>query len=339
MRTAQALRALPKISSAFAEGRVSYTKVRALTRVANAENEELLLSHALRAPACEIEERVRQMRNVAPESSAQARRAFERRMLTAWRDEARGTVRMTLEVPIEDGELILKAIDCAVIWGEATPELGPDVIGESNSTAWRAQQADALVAIAKSYLDGGHSTEGGSTADHYQMVIHADAESLRGGAGRADLPIDTVKRLLCDCSLVTVVENEHGTPLDVGRKQRVVPTPLRRALCSRDRRCRFPGCHRTRYLDAHHVHHWIDGGETILDNLALLCTHHHRRLHEGGFRMERESDGALRFLRGDGRTIPRDGYRLEDVSDDFGSKDAGHPYAARSIGSAVSRTV
>ncbi len=133
----------------------------------------------------------------------------------------------------------------------------------------------------RSYLDGGHGGEGGST-DHYQVVVHADAKSLRGGTGRADLPIETVKRLLCDCSLVTVLEDSHGKPLDVGRKQRTVSTPLRRALYARDRGCTFPGCCRKRYVDGHHLRHWIDGGETTPDNVTLLCTYHHRMLHEGG---------------------------------------------------------
>ena len=197
-----------------------------------------------------------------------------------------------------------------------TTGVEPDAIDQSKGTAWRAQQADALVAIAKTYLDGGGAGGNGSTADHYQVVVHVDEKSLRGGIGRADLPIDTVKRLTCDGSLVTVLEDERGTPLDVGRKQRTVSTPLKRALYSRDRGCSFPGCERKRYLDAHHLKHWAEGGDTSLENLTLLCTHHHRCLHEGGFRIEREADGELRFQRADGRTIPRFGYRVEDFTDD-----------------------
>ena len=78
----------------------------------------------------------------------------------------------------------------------------------------------------------------------------------------------------------------------------------------------WSGCHRQRYLEAHHLHHWINGGETNPDNTTLLCTVHHCLLHEGGFKIEREGDGELRFLRADGRTIPRGGYRLEDFTDD-----------------------
>ena len=315
VRTAHALRSLPAISAAFAEGRLSYTKVRALTRVADLRQEDLLLAYALDTTAENVEERCRQIRNVAPESIHDSRRAWARRSLTMWRDHARGTLRLTVEVPIEEGELIARAIDCAVAAGEVTTDLDPSV-AESKSAAWQAQQADALVAVMKSYLDGGHGSEGGSTADQYQVVVHADAQSLRGGAGRSDLPIETVKRLLCDCSFATVFEDANGNPLDVGRKQRTVSTSLRRALYARDRGCTFPGCHRKRYLDGHHLEHWINGGETKPENMALLCTYHHRALHEGGFSIVKEADETLRFITADGRTIPRHGYRREDFVDD-----------------------
>ena len=116
--------------------------------------------------------------------------------------------------------------------------------------------------------------------------------------------------------------DENGNPLDVGRKQRTVSTPLRRALHARDRCCTFPGCLRKRYLDGHHLKHWIDGGETTPDNMTLLCTYHHTMLHEGGFSIVNDADQRLRFVTADGRTIPRAGYRLDDfVDDDVGSPD------------------
>jgi hypothetical protein len=232
-----------------------------------------------------------------------------------FRDEARGVLRLTVEVSIEDGELIARALDYAVAARDVTVDVDPNAVAESKGTAWRAQQADALVAVMRSYLEGGAS-EDGATADHYQVVLHADAKSLRGGFGRADLPVETVKRLLCDCSLVTVLEDEGGSPLDVGRKRRTVSTPLRRALYARDRGCTFPGCRRKRYVDGHHLKHWVDGGETAIDNMTLLCGYHHRMLHEGGFRTVKEADGTLRFVTADGRTIPRCGYRREDFVDD-----------------------
>jgi hypothetical protein len=295
VRTAHALRSLPAISAAFADGRLSYSKVRALTRVAPMHDEDLLLAYALGTTAENVEERCRQIRNVAPESAHHARRAWGSRSLTMWRDEGRGLMRLTVEVPIEEGELIARALDYAVAAGEVTTDLDPNAVAESKSTAWQAQQADALVAVVRSYLDGSElPSEGGATADHYQVVVHADAKSLRGGTGRADLPIETVKRLLCDCSLVTVLEDATGKPLDVGRKQRTVSTSLRRALYARDRGCTFPGCSRKRHVAGHHLEHWIDGGETTPDNMTLLCTYHHRMLHEGGFSIAKEADDEVR---------------------------------------------
>ena len=108
------------------------------------------------------------------------------------------------------------------------------------------------------------------------------------------IPIESARRMSCDASTVTIVEDERGEPLDVGRKTRTIPPALRRALNSRDRGCVFPGCTHKRYVDGHHIHHWSDGGETKLSNLVTLCRFHHRAVHEGGIKVERLDDGAWR---------------------------------------------
>jgi len=69
-----------------------------------------------------------------------------------------------------------------------------------------------------------------------------------------------VRRIACDGDLVVVVEDREGKPLSVGRKTRTVPAAMHRALWVRDRGCRFPGCGRTRFVEAHHVVHWASGG-------------------------------------------------------------------------------
>jgi hypothetical protein len=314
LRTAHALRDLSAISLAFSEGRLSYTKVRALTRVAAIHDENALVRYALSATAPDVEERCRQIRNVHPDSVRDAQRAWEARWLLAWRNTARGTLCMRVELPLDVGELVMKAIERAVEREEIT-----DGVAEGSPSGFQSQQADALVAIVKTYLDGGAAKAGSdsaSTADRCQLVVHVDEAALRGGAGRADAPLETVKRLACDASVVVVTEDEHGTPLTVSRKQRTVSTPIRRALRSRDRHCTFPGCHRTRLVEAHHVHHWVEGGETSVDNLTLLCWFHHQLLHEGGYRIRRDHRGERYFVRADGRAIPRCGYRVDDYTDD-----------------------
>ena len=97
------------------------------------------------------------------------------------------------------------------------------------------------------------------------------------------------------------VKTEQGEPLDVGRKTRTIPPAIRRALNTRDPGCCFPGCTYQRYLDAHHIEHWVDGGETKLSNLVTLCRSHHRLVHEGGISIQARRGGGWRFLRPDGR--------------------------------------
>src|SRR5688572_24110777 len=318
VRTAQALRELPEISLAFREGRLSYTKVRALTRVAAVHGEGALLRYALDASAPAVEERCRQIRNVQPESVHDARRTWDARSLSAWRNPSNGTLCLRVELPLEVGELVMKAIEKAIERNEVA-----DAVGDASKTTFQSQQADALVEIVRTYLDGGSpaSETSSSTADRYQVVVHVDEAAIHGGVGRADAPLETIKRLACDCSAVVVTEDERGSPLDVSRKQRIVSTPLRRAVVARDRHCTFPGCHRTRHVQAHHVHHWADGGETSVDNLMLLCWRHHQLLHEGGYRIRRDYQGEPYFVRADGRTIPRCGYRADDFMDDDASKN------------------
>ena len=104
-------------------------------------------------------------------------------------------------------------------------------------------------------------------------------------------------------------EAADGSVLDIGRKTRTIPPALRRALESRDRGCRFPGCG-LRFTDAHHVRHWADGGETKLDNLVLLCRFHHRLVHEEGYRVHfpkrraNSADQKLYFLDPRMRLLP-----------------------------------
>ncbi len=232
--------------------------------------------------------------------------------MTVARNPEAGTLILSVELPVEDGEVIVQALDRAV-------EAGETALGvEFSSNSWQAQQADALVAIAKAYLVT--DTQATSAGDAYQVVLHVDEAALRGGIGRSDLPLDTIKRLTCDGSVIRVTEDESGTPLDIGRKKRTVTTVLKRALLSRDRGCSFPGCHHKKFVDAHHIRHWAEGGDTSLDNLMLLCTYHHRLLHEGGYAIKRDQDGEVYFERRDGRVIPNCGYefgsQLSSQSDD-----------------------
>ena len=124
------------------------------------------------------------------------------------------------------------------------------------------------------------------------MVLLRTSRAQLGGdthvGGRIDdgpvVTSETAQPLSCDASVVEVTGDEHGANvLDIGRRTRSIPPAIRRALTVRDEGCRFPGCNNTRYVDAHHIEHWAHGGETKLQNLALLCHRHHQLVHEGGY--------------------------------------------------------
>lgn len=306
VRVAHALKTLPAVSMSFLAGELSYSKVRALVRVANRDNEEALVTFALKTTAARVEERCRELRCGTVDSIIEANRAHASRFLTIRRHAERSTVLITVELPIEAGELIDQALDKA---RDDNPAL--EFAGES----WSARQADALVNMAKSYLRG-DSDASTASSENYLVNIHVEQSALVNGQGRAGLPVETVRRLGCDADTVLIVENRDGEPLSVGRKTRVVPTAIKRALEARDRGCVFPGCHRERFVDAHHVQHWSAGGETCLDNLVLLCSRHHRLVHEGGYGIDKDYRDRWMFKRPDGIAVPNCGYRKEDTDDE-----------------------
>ena len=304
VRVAHALESLPKIASSMARGELSYSKVRALTRVACAATEDALLMIALHGTAYHVERLVRGFRRAqeAAELSREAQQHANRSLSYWFADD--GSLMLKGRLPAVAGALLIKALDAAL---EATPEkeISADAI-EEYSVSQEARRADALALLAEQFLAGSETAS--STADRYQVVVHVDAETLRDHtAGRCEIehgpsiPAETARRLSCDASLLSVLENEQGEPLDVGRKTRSIPPAIRRALNTRDGGCRFPGCTHQRYTDAHHIEHWANGGETKLSNLVTLCRLHHRLVHEGEITVEALAGGGWRFLHPDGR--------------------------------------
>jgi hypothetical protein len=314
VRVAHVLKTLPNIAAAFATGELSYSKVRAMTRVAGVHNEDDLLSFALKTMTAHVEERCRELKCGTADSLGSAQRAFASRSLRIHRNAERGTMSISIELPIETGELVEKALDKSRDDSTPSAEFDDD-LGPAGRESWSARQADAMVSMAGSFLSG-NVEQSRNTSDDYLVTIHVDQSALAEGNGRSSLPIESVKRLCCDGQAVVIGENEKGEPLNIGRKTRTVPTAIKRALMARDKGCSFPGCHHTRFVDAHHIEHWSNGGETSLDNLVLLCSQHHKLVHEGGFAIERDYQNHWYFKRPDGRAVPACGYHTEDITDD-----------------------
>ena len=300
VRVARALAELPLISEAMRCGELSYSKVRALTRVATPENEEELLDFARTGTAAHVEKLVRAWRRVDRQGEVEhENRRHASRCLQSWTDED-GMVVLRARLDPEVGAAVLKALEAAE---QALFERERETRDEPGETVpLHQRRADALGLVAESALDGG--LDKGTRADRLQVVVHVDEQVLedpsRPGLSMledgTDVSAETSRRLACDAGKVVMKHGAQGEILDVGRRTRTIPTAIRRALTVRDMGCRFPGCAST-YCEAHHLKHWADGGETSLDNLLLLCRHHHRAVHEEGFRIECGEDGELRFFR------------------------------------------
>ena len=320
VRVARRLSELPLVCEAFGRGELSYSKVRAISRVASPNTESQLVMIAQHATAAQLERLVRGYRGVVSTQIEQANRAHAERHVD-WEWEEDGSLSLCARLPAEDGALLVKALEAArdaLREGErrdggvehsSAERLGSDSPERPGAPEQAVpSNADALVSMAETLLARGPSQRAGG--ERYQVVLHVEPQALSEDAPDAcceldngpALPAETARRLACDASLVAIAE-QGGRPLSVGRKTRTIPPSLRRALHSRDGGCCFPGCNQRRFVDAHHVQHWAQGGETKLSNLLLLCRHHHRLVHEGGFRVRRTPGGAT-FMRPDGRAIP-----------------------------------
>ncbi len=307
VRVGCALADLPAVRAAFAAGELSYSKVRALVRVATPMTEGELVELARHATAAHLERIVRAYRGVRRREELEAAndRHARRFLRCEWDDDGSLVIRGRLSP--EDGALVVAALEAAQD-AARVPEEG--VSAEMPADPRRASMADALVVMAETLLAAGSTPCPGG--ERSQVVVHVDAEALADDehGDRCELedgpslPPETVRRLACDAAAVTLVDGAQGEPLGVGRKRRTVPPALRRALRARDQGCRFPSCTQRRFVDAHHVRHWAQGGETSLANLVLLCRHHHRLVHEGGFGLEVTGPRELVFRRPGGEPIP-----------------------------------
>jgi 5-methylcytosine-specific restriction endonuclease McrA len=303
VRVARALEKLPSVGESLRRGEISYSKARAVTRVATPETEQKLLEVARNGSASQVEKIVRAWRRAdVAQELRQANHQHERRSLQTYTDE-HGMLVIRGHLPPEVGAVLVRALEAAQ---EELHRKGDKDLSAETSPGQK--RADALALVAEKALAAG--LEPANSGDRYQVVVHVDEKVLADPSqpgqsvledGQA-ISAETSRRLSCDASKVVMVHDPDGNVLDVGRKTRTVPPAIRRALESRDKTCRFPGCG-SKFCDAHHIEHWANGGETKLSNLALLCTRHHHSVHEEGYRVEMVG-GEPRFHSPDGKPLP-----------------------------------
>ncbi len=275
VRVARALREMPRTDALFAEGRLTYSKVREITRLAGRVDEGELCELALMMTASQLARTVRAFRAV---DGAQAEAV--RRSRVSWRDDGDGTTRISVVLPTEEAAVLRSAVEVAA-----------------------DQDSDEVSAAALADVPAG-------TSDVASGTCHIE--------GSGPIEAATAQRLACSGTLVGAIMDTHGDVLALGRKRRLASRAQRRALRIREAgTCQFPGCHRTRWLDAHHAIPWWAGGPTDLDNLVLLCRRHHTAVHEGGIQIDphRGATGMHWLFRSaDGSPVSPPGAHTSDVT-------------------------
>ncbi len=320
LRVGRKLRSLPITTALFRDGKLTWSTVRLISRVADGNSERVLCHAALDASVSDVERLCNEYRwqqdhagGDAEQENMRSLQQIEARSFS-WQTVSNGNTLIKLALPPEVAQAFLKSVEHA---------LGQ--LEESEDTMTQ-RRADAAVLMAENSLQ--FSGRDMATADRYQVIVSVDAADLSKGAepssedtasDMSEAPFDssdtaivdglpsrrpiiqgagpiaraTARRIACDCSVSGVILS-NGEPVDIGRKSRMWTPAMARSIKNRDQHCQFPGCTQTRHLQIHHIQHWADGGSTCVDNGVCLCSRHHTIVHEGGYRIERvdeQSDG------------------------------------------------
>ncbi len=295
-------RSLPAVAAGLADGQLSYRHAAVAARaVRDLPAGKVPAAEAILAPAARdldagrfavLANRLTYL--LDPDgAAADAQARYDRRWLSLSTTFA-GMVAIDGMLDPEAGATVIAAVD-ALRAADRRPE--------DTRTAGQAR-ADALTDLARHTLDHGDLGDHSGEKPHLTVTVDLTTLQRHPGAPVADLawtgpiPADTARRIACDAGISRILMAGPSVILDVGRTTRTISPALRRALAARDHGCIHPGCDRPPpWTDAHHITHWADGGPTNLDNLALLCRHHHRLVHENHWTITRTPDGRYTVQR------------------------------------------
>ncbi|HEX3947075.1 MAG TPA: DUF222 domain-containing protein [Acidimicrobiales bacterium] len=304
VRVGRALDGLPVVRAAFGSGELSYSKVRAITRVADQRTEAALVDMARYATASQLERIVREYRRASPDEGPVALGRHQSRYVRTYTDD-QGMLVVSARLSPEDGAAFLAALEAA---RQDVPAETSDEGVPAETSGPEAEAADALATVCETFLTGGTGPAGGPRAS---ISVHVDGQVLVDPGEEGCAYVDgvgvvsshTAHRLACDGAVSVLRFDPDGSVTPEG-KTRSIPVSLRRAVMTRDRGCRWPGCTGRRRVDIHHVVFWSKGGRTVLSNLVALCRHHHRLVHEGGFRLILEPSGKVSVRTPQGEEVP-----------------------------------
>ena len=333
VRVARALADLPLVSEALAQGRVSFSQARAVTRVATPQDQVRWVELCRHTCAAQLEKAVRGVARVRQQELAEQDPELVRwRMRTTSSYDDAGNRRIVIVVPAQDAPVF----DAALAQVQAdldrdrarqrpAPETGcqdedpttqdsapPTPLPAGAEPPPRATLGDAVLELCRRTLDSVPSDR----ARRGRAQLTAQVDPVSGWARLVDgelLPPTALTGVSSLAKVMRGLPGRGGPPrlrplspadlarLDLGRTARLPNQALRDLLGTVDgERCRFPGCTRHRALHAHHVVHWADGGATDLSNLVLVCSRHHTLVHQQGFRLHLTPDRRLTVCTAEG---------------------------------------
>ena len=293
VEVAQQRASYPLIIDAFDRGQLTFDQVHVVVTGAPAWADERVLHFTHNATVTQLRRAIRAERFEGDPDQPDLQPKPEDRERLSTSNTDQGRWRINGELDIERGSIVDNALT------EARDSLFER--GDTDAT-W----ADALVEIARRSLDNVASQ---SRRERFKTWVHLDAAT-----GDATLtagwriPMAIKERVLCDGQIQPVWERD-GVPFSVGRTQRIVPDRTRRIVERRDRGCRVPGCTAERFVEIHHIIHWLNGGPTDTWNLVSLCPQHHRMHHQGrlGITGDADHEHGLAFTDWKGRAIAPNG--------------------------------
>jgi hypothetical protein len=258
-------------------------------------------AHRLLETAAAVPDEFSDAESTLIEAAEDLSHADTRRLLGYWRQSVDGPGTTTAAAEQHD----LRGVSTSTslggmvrVDGWMTPVAGQALVGaldalmpppgHHDDRTPRQRRHDALEDLARSFLDSPDTPTVGGEKPHINVLCDLPAlKGCRGGTHETEngqiLTVDELRRLACDASVSRIVFGPDSEIIDVGRRTRVIPPAMRRAVIARDRQCTWEGCDRDpRWCDIHHIRHWADGGQTEPSNLRLLCRYHHTLLHASG---------------------------------------------------------
>jgi hypothetical protein len=291
------LASLPQATEAFADGDFSYPHAAMIARTAEklgdkmeANAETILVTAAKELDLGRLRVVTLKLQHLMDPNSVreEANESHERRFLSL-SQTLDGVFYLNGRLDSEGGATLQAALNA----------LGGPPTAEDKRTP-KQRRADLLVELARQQLDSGNLPEVGGQRPHLAVTVSMATLANQPGSPAADLewaqpiPAETARRLACDAAITPVFLGSESNQPRADKTTRVISGSQRKALVVRDKGCRFPGCDRPAdWTDAHHLKHWADGGETVMDNLVLLCRRHHRKVHEEGWQLGITADGDI----------------------------------------------